>query len=72
METPCARVLVIDDERSVCVSCAKILKDKGYEVDYVLSGVEGVKKAIEDAYEIVLLDLRLKDLAGMEILERIQ
>ena len=72
MDTPIAKVLVIDDERSVCISCVKILKDVGYSVDYVLSGAEGAKKTIEGDYEIVLLDLKLKDIGGMEVLERIQ
>ena len=72
METPKAKILVIDDEQPVCISCVRILKNEGYSVEYVLSGAEGAKKAIEGDYEIVLLDLKLKDMGGMEVLERIQ
>ena len=66
------KILVIDDERSVCVSCQRILEDEGYEVEYSLSGEEGVAQAIAGNWEIVLLDLLLPDLPGMEALARIR
>jgi DNA-binding NtrC family response regulator len=72
MEATRARILVVDDERSVCITCVKTLKDEGYSVDYALSGVEGVNKALKGDYEIVLLDLKIPDMPGMEVLERIK
>jgi len=66
------KILVIDDERSVCISCQRILEEEGYRVDYTLSGEEGVAQAIAGNWEIVLLDLLLPDLPGMEALARIR
>ncbi len=66
------RILVIDDERSVCVSCKIILEDEGYGVDYALTGREGVAKAIAERWDIVLLDLKMPDLPGIEALEQIR
>jgi len=65
------RILVIDDERSVCISCKRILEDEGYAVEYTLSGHDGVAKAAERQWDIVLLDLLMPDLPGMEALARI-
>ena len=67
-----AKVLVIDDERSVCHSCKVILRDEGHEVDYVTSGTEGVARALQGDWDVVLLDLKMPDLSGMEVLERIK
>ncbi len=66
------KILVIDDERSVCISCQRILEDEGYQVEYALSGEEGVAQAIAGNWEIVLLDLLLPDFPGMEALVRIR
>jgi DNA-binding NtrC family response regulator len=68
---PKGRILVIDDERSVCISCERILEDEGYQVEYTLSGQEGVAKALAGEWETVLLDLLLPDLPGMEALAKI-
>ena len=66
------KIIVIDDERAICISCKKILEESGYQVDYVQSGKEGIERVIAGDYDIVLLDLKLKDISGMEILEQIR
>jgi two-component system NtrC family response regulator len=65
-------VLVIDDERSVCVTCRRVLEAEGHLVDQALSGKEGVEKVASGDYEVVLLDLRIPDLPGMQALEQIR
>ncbi len=66
------KILVVDDERSVCISCQRILEDEGYRVEYTLSGEEGVARAVAGNWEVVLLDLLLPDLPGMDALARIR
>lgn len=66
------KVLVIDDEKAVCISCKKILEEAGHSVDMVQSGNEGAEKAINGDYDLVLLDLKLKDASGLEVLEKIR
>ena len=67
-----ANILVIDDEKSVCLTCSKILKADGHRVEYAFSGHEGVKRAVKRHYDIVLLDLKMPDLPGMQALELIK
>ncbi len=66
------RVLVIDDEKAICISCKKILEEAGHFVDMIQSGNEGAEKAINGDYDLVLLDLKLKDTSGLDVLERIR
>jgi len=66
------KILVVDDEKPVCISCKRILEEDGHQVDYVQSGVEGARRAIEGDYRLVLLDLKIPDMSGMEVFERIK
>jgi two-component system NtrC family response regulator len=65
------KVLVIDDERTVCISCKRILEEEGFQVEFVMSGQEGVKRATGGEWDIILLDLKIPDMSGMEVLEYI-
>jgi DNA-binding NtrC family response regulator len=64
-------VLVIDDELIICISCQRILEDEDYHVEYTLSGIEGVARAARQPWDIILLDLMMPDLSGMEALIKI-
>ncbi len=66
------RVLVIDDERIVLDSVAKILKEENFDVDVTLSGRQGVEWAIAKGYDIVLTDLRMPDIGGMRVLREVK
>jgi DNA-binding NtrC family response regulator len=66
------RVLIIDDERSICSGCQMILADEGHRVQYQLSGQAGLELARGGQFDLVLLDMKLPDLDGMEILKSIR
>jgi len=66
------RALVIDDEQIVLDSVHKILTEERYEVDTALSGREGLRKAIERDYEVVLTDIRMPDIGGMRVLRDVK
>ena len=66
------KVLVIDDEKVVLDSVAKILTDEGYDVDANVSGREGLNQALEEQYDIVLTDIRMPDIGGMRVLRDIK
>ncbi len=65
-------VLVIDDERLLCKHLKKVLTDEGYETFTALTGKDGLKLIDRESPDIVLLDLKLPDIDGMEILRKIQ
>jgi DNA-binding NtrC family response regulator len=63
------RVLVIDDEMIVCESCKRILEEEGYEVETALSGKEAFDKMKASPFDIVITDLKMPGIDGMEILK---
>jgi NADH-quinone oxidoreductase subunit E len=64
-------VLVIDDEESVRENCRRTLELEGYTTHLAPDGLGGLKLAEEIRPRVVLLDLRLPGLSGMEVLERL-
>jgi DNA-binding NtrC family response regulator len=69
---PNKKVLVIDDERIVIDSIAKILKEERIDVDSTLSGRQGIEMALQKDYDLVLSDLRMPDIGGMRVLRDIK
>jgi two-component system nitrogen regulation response regulator NtrX len=62
-------VLVIDDEKAVRETLSEILSDEGYTVASVASGEEGLRRFQEEKFDLVFLDVWLKDTDGLAILE---
>jgi DNA-binding NtrC family response regulator len=67
-----ANILIIDDDTAILDSCSQVLKKEGYAVKGARDGNEGLKLFKEEFFHIVLLDLKLPGLDGMEILSRIK
>jgi signal transduction histidine kinase len=70
METK-GRVLVIDDEIGIRVGCQRALSSQGYLVDVAESGEKGLEKIQQEGYDLVLLDIMMPGMGGMETLKRI-
>ena len=66
------RILVIDDEQVICDACSLILSERGYTVDHCITGRAGLQAIEKVVYDMVLLDLKLPDLDGMDILKHIK
>lgn len=66
-----AKVLVIDDELIVLKSCTRILSGEGYDVQIAQTGVEGLRKLADEKFDVVLTDLKMPDMSGMEVLEKV-
>ena len=66
------KILVIDDEQVVCDVLKKFLTKKGYKASTALSGEEGIKKIKEEKPHIVLLDIRMPGMDGIETLKKIR
>jgi signal transduction histidine kinase len=70
MEKP--KILFIDDEEIVLRSCRRIFAGSDYEIDTALSGEEGLNKALSQDYDIVVTDLKMPGIGGMEVLTRLK
>jgi two-component system, OmpR family, response regulator len=69
---PSARIMVVDDEPSIVDSVATVLRYEGYEVDVADSGRMALQKAQETTFDLVILDVMLPDLDGLEVTRRIR
>jgi len=67
-----ARILIVDDEQDVCDMLEKFLTIKGYEVSTALSGEDALALVKEERPHIVLLDIRMPEMDGLECLESIK
>jgi len=65
------KILVVDDEPSICHGCKLILSENGYDVDISYSGQEGLEKISNNSFDLVLLDIKLPDMNGIKILKEI-
>jgi DNA-binding NtrC family response regulator len=63
------RILVVDDDEAIRDTMKAILEDEGYVVDLAATGSEAIEKTQKTAYNVALLDIRLPDMEGMELLE---
>jgi DNA-binding NtrC family response regulator len=63
-----ARILIIDDDETVRKSHEAVLKENGYLVDIAENGKEAIAKSKARLYNLALVDLRLPDMDGVELL----
>jgi two-component system, NtrC family, nitrogen regulation response regulator NtrX len=69
---PRPRLLVVDDEAGIRESLASILEDEGYQVEAVGSAEEALDRAASGELELILLDVWLPGIDGLEALSRLQ
>lgn len=63
------RILVVDDDETIRTTMKAILQDEGYIVDLAATGKEAIQKTTEKNYNVALLDIRLPDMEGIELLK---
>jgi two-component system, NtrC family, nitrogen regulation response regulator NtrX len=63
-------ILIIDDEKSIRKTLTEILSYEGYKIDEASDGEEGLKKFKEKNYDLVLCDIKMPKLDGIEFLEK--
>ena len=65
-------VLVVEDNRNISEMIGEYLEGKGFEVDYAADGLDGYRLAAENSYDVVVLDLMLPRLDGIEVCRRLR
>jgi two-component system nitrogen regulation response regulator NtrX len=66
------KILIIDDEKSIRNTLKEILAYEGYDVSEAQDGIEGIKLAEKDKFDIILSDIKMPKMDGIEVLERLQ
>ena len=66
------RILIVEDERALCDTLVKSLKQKGYEVDACYDGDSALDWLLTEKYDLLLLDLNLPGRDGMDLLKTLR
>ena len=66
------RLLIVEDEKELCDTIAKSLYDVGYEVDTSYNGSEALEYVLTEEYDLIVLDLNLPGIDGMDILRELR
>jgi two-component system phosphate regulon sensor histidine kinase PhoR len=66
------RILVVDDELTVCKSIRQVLIREDCEVDMAQSGEEALRKEAEKPYDVMIVDLMMPGLSGLDLLKMLK
>jgi two-component system response regulator AtoC len=66
------KILIIDDERSLLESLEMFLREKGYKVECAMTAKEGLEKNASFGPDVIILDVRLPDMNGLDVLEKLR
>ncbi|HDM10694.1 MAG TPA: response regulator [Desulfobacteraceae bacterium] len=66
------KILVVDDEEQICELLDKFLSQEGYQVITAATGEEALEKLEEESPQLVLLDIRMPGMGGIECLRKIK
>jgi DNA-binding NtrC family response regulator len=66
------RILLVDDEEIVIRSCQRILRDGDYVIDVARNGLEALKEVNEHPYDVLILDIKMPKMDGIEVLRRVK
>ena len=64
-------ILIVDDDQGILKSFKDILEPEGYNVDTVTTGVEAVEKCKAHPYNLAIIDIKLRDVEGTDLLARV-
>jgi CheY-like chemotaxis protein len=66
------KILIVDDDKLVRQALADALARKGFTIELAADGREGLKKALENDVDLVLTDIRMPEMTGLEMVEEIR
>ena len=66
------KILVVDDDEAMCQFLSIMLKKEGYDVSTVNDGHSAIQKVKEDGYDVVITDIKMPGMSGLQLLEAIK
>ena len=72
MATTKKTILVVDDDKSILRTFTRILQKNGYEIDVAETGKEAIEKTEARRYDLALIDIRLPDMDGTDLLVKMK
>ena len=63
------KILIVDDEKNIRMTLGHCLVEQNYEIDEAVDGVQGLQKILDGDFDLVLLDINMPGLTGMEVLK---
>ncbi|HOW31433.1 MAG TPA: sigma-54 dependent transcriptional regulator [Bacteroidales bacterium] len=66
------RILIIDDERAIRSTLREILEYESYQVDDAVDGPTGLELVSKESYDVILCDIKMPQMDGIEVLEKVQ
>lgn len=72
LETLKKTILVVDDDKSILRTFTRILQKSGYEIDTAETGKEAMEKSETRNYDLALVDIRLPDMDGTDLLAKLK
>ena len=72
MQNAKPKILIVDDEKGLRIGVQRLLEMEGYEVDVAENGAEGIKLGTSKDYDLAVIDLKMPDIEGIEVLKNIK
>lgn len=72
MNTYKPKVLIVDDEKGLRIGAQRLLSTEGYEVTTAENGTDGIKLGTESEFDLAVIDLKMPDVDGLEVLQQIK
>lgn len=66
------RILIVDDEKNIRMTLKHCLREQKYDLDIAINGDEALSKIKSNEYDLVLLDIKMPGLSGMDVLKRLR
>jgi len=66
------KLLIIDDNKDLCDSLEEVLQSESFIIDSAYTGTDGIYKVCQNAYDLIILDLNLPDMNGVEVCEELR
>lgn len=66
------RVLIVEDAHTVRLYYKKILKEKGFEVDEAVNGVEALEKVLQQPYDLLIVDINMPKMDGYTFIKELR